>query len=211
MSAIPPLPKDTAIVIDKEGVYRWVYEFGLFTNPTILFTVWKILGGIAVAMLVCFGIFDVVNGSLSTEEIFEQLRNGVLFLLFILALSLVGYLVYGWMQGGTYCVIFAMDEEGILHKQLPKQYKKAQVVSALNIIAGIATGKPGQIGTGILSARDSISSNFANVRSIQGIRHRGVIKVNEPLAKNQVYVEPQDYDFVYDYIVSHCPNVTVKR
>ena len=27
------------IVKDEHGTYRWVYEFNLWTNPTILFTV----------------------------------------------------------------------------------------------------------------------------------------------------------------------------
>lgn len=46
------------------------------------------------------------------------------------------------------------------------------------------------------------------MRSIKGSRALQVIKVNEPLMKNQVYVEPSDYDFAFGYIVSHCPNAT---
>jgi hypothetical protein len=33
------------------------------------------------------------------------------------------------------------------------------------------------------------------------------IKVNEPLSKNQVYVEKEDFDFVYNYILARCPMV----
>jgi len=37
-----------------------------------------------------------------------------------------------------------------------------------------------------------------------------IIKISEPLAKNQVYVEPGDYDFVFNCIVSRRPNAAVK-
>ena len=57
---------------------------------------------------------------------------------------------------------------------------------------------------------DSTSSDFANVRSVKGSRALRVIKVNEPLAKNQVYVEPADYDFVFGFIRDHCPNAHVR-
>ena len=107
--------------------------------------------------------------------------------------------------------MFTMDERGIQHKQLPRQFEKAQVMGALNVVAGLTTGNPTQMGIGaITSTRNAISSDFAAVRSIRGYRRRGVIKVNEPLAKNQVYVEAQDYDFVFNYIVEHCPNAVVK-
>lgn len=202
------------IVKDEQGVYRWVYEFSLFRNPTILFTVLKVILGVAAVGLILLlvstlpGLF---NGSSNSASVAETLRFGGLLMLFFVGLTLVGYAVYAAMQGGTYCVLFTMDEQGITHKQLPKQYKKSQVVSALNVLAGLATGSPGQVGVGIITAtRDSIASSFENVRSIKGSRALQVIKVNEPLAKNQVYVEPQDYDFVFDFIRSHCPNAQVK-
>lgn len=202
------------IVKDEQGVYRWVYEFSLFKNPTILFTVLKVILGVAAVGLILLlvstlpGLF---NGNSNSASITETLRFGGLLMLFFVGLTLVGYAVYAAMQGGTYCVLFTMDEQGITHKQLPKQYKKSQVVSALNVLAGLATGSPSQVGMGIITAtRDSIASSFENVRSIKGSRALQVIKVNEPLAKNQVYVEPQDYDFVFDFIRSHCPNAQIK-
>jgi hypothetical protein len=33
------------------------------------------------------------------------------------------------------------------------------------------------------------------------------INVNEPFAKNQVYTTKEDFDFVLDYILQHCPKV----
>ena len=51
------------------------------------------------------------------------------------------------------------------------------------------------------------TSDFASVRSVQPYKSRNLIKVNELLSKNQVYVNAEYFDFVYDYIRSHCPKL----
>ncbi|MDO5118104.1 MAG: hypothetical protein Q4D34_06420 [Eggerthellaceae bacterium] len=204
----------SGIVQDENGVYRWVYEFNLYKNPTILFTVMKILVGIIVIGLVimlAFMVPDLAKGYADSGDVAETLTFGGIFIALFIVLTVVGYLVYAIMQGGKYCVVFTMDEEGITHKQLPRQYKKAQIVGALNVLAGLAGGNVTQAGIGLItSTRDSISSEFASVRSVKGSRALRVIKVNEPLAKNQVYVEADDYDFVFGFIRDHCPNARIK-
>ena len=202
------------IVKDKDGTYRWVYEFNLFTNPTILFTVLKVLLGVVAAgivLLLASMVPNLMRGVADASDVLGALRFGGLLLLFFLVLACAGYALYALMQGGKYCVVFSMNEQGITHKQLPKQFEKAQVVGALNVLAGLASGKPGVAGMGMITAaRDSISSDFANVRSVKGSRALQVIKVNEPLAKNQVYVDPEDYDFVFGFIRDHCPAAEIK-
>lgn len=202
------------IIRDEQGTYRWVYEYNLLTNPTILLTVGKILLGI----IACLGVFmlvllapDLVRGYADSSEIIGTLRmTGLLALLFIV-LTIVGYAIYALMNGGKYCVLFTMDDEGITHKQLPREFKKAQVVAGLNVLAGLVAGNLSQMGMGVLTAtHDTTTSTFSSVRSVRGSRRLRVIKVNEPLAKNQVYVESEDYGFVFGFIHDHCPNADVK-
>ncbi len=212
-SVKPAPPQSSSIVVDDDGVYHWVYEFNLFTNPTILLVIIKIFLGI-IAALIVFGIVllvpDLVQGYASAEDVAGVFVSGGAIALLFIVLSIIGYVIYAFMNGGKYCVVFTMDDEGITHKQLPKEFKKAQVIGALNVLAGLASGNLPQTGMGILTAtHDATSSNFASVRSVKGSRALRVIKVNEPLAKNQVYVEPGDYDFVFGYIRDHCPNATV--
>ena len=201
----------SSIVRDEKGAYRWVYEFNLFTNPTILFTILKIFLGIVVALVVFLLVLlvpDLARGYADSSDVLGTLQLGGGLALLFAALTLVGYVVYALMQGGKYCVVFTMDDAGITHQQLPRQYKKAEVISALNVLAGLATGSPTLAGVGLTSARDSITSDFSAVRSIKGSRALRVIKVNEPLTKNQVYVEPDDYDFVLGFIRDRCPNAS---
>ena len=196
-----------------DGKYRWVYEYKLLTNPTIFLTVFKIFAVIIVVGTVLLFVTELGNAWFWKDplgELVENLRFGGMFLALFLVLTIIGYLVYAAMNGGSYCAVFAMDEKGVEHKQLPKQYKKAEVINALNVLVGAATGNVTTMGIGLMGTRDSMRSDFATVRSIKPLRRCHTIKVNEPFAKNQVYVEPQDWDFVYGFIVEHCPNARVK-
>ncbi len=201
------------IVDDGQGVYRWVYEFHLMKNPVIFLTVFKIMGGLAllgVLIMVGFNAVDIGKGYSTWADLFGSLKGGLLFILFWFVLVGVGYTVYAAMHHWKYCVVFTMNNEGIEHRQMPEDYKKSEAIADLNIIAGFLTGNLTQIGIGLTSQRDVLATDFKDVRSIQGMRAFSTIKVNEPLGKNQVYVDKEDYDFVYNYIVERCPNAKIR-
>lgn len=213
-ASLPQPPSESSIQLCPDGAYRWVYEYNLLTNPTILLTIGKVFLGIIIgfgALMLIMLVPDLVQGHAGAEDIaFSFQMTGIMLLVF-LVLIILGYGIFALMQGGKYCVMFTMDENSVTFTQMPKEMKLAEVVGLLNVIAGLAGGKPSQVGLGIATAsRESMTSTFSAVRSIKGSRRLQVIKVNEPLAKNQVYVQPEDYDFVFDYIVSHCPDAQVR-
>ena len=155
------------IIEDKDCTYRWVYEFNLLTNPTILLTVVKVFLGI-IAALVVLGVVltipDLVQGYADAEDVLGVFRSGGIMALLFIVLTIVGYAIYALMNGGKYCVLFTMDDEGITHKQLPREFKKAQVVAGLNVLAGLAAGNLSQMGMGILTAtHDTTVSTFSSV------------------------------------------------
>lgn len=197
------------IVVGPDGKYRWAFEFNMYRNPTILLTIWKIFAGIFAGIWIFLLALEASDGDLDAKNGFILTGVFVLALLGMLVLSTAAYLVYALYMGGGYCVLFEMDDEGIIHRQLERQVKKAQAVSALNVLVGLATANPSQMGIGMLSARSELSSTFSKVRSVRANRRRGVIKVNEPLAKNQVYCEPEDFDFVLGHIVGRCRQAKV--
>ena len=89
---------------------------------------------------------------------------------------------------------------------MPKTVKKAEAIGLITALVGLAAKNPTTVGAGMLSASRSTSTSvFANVRRVKARRRMNLIKVNQLLFKNQVYVPDEDYDFVYDYIKSHCP------
>ena len=104
-------------------------------------------------------------------------------------------------------VLFEMDENGILHRQMQKQVKKAELLGFITAMVGILAKRPTTVGAGLLAATKTSSySTFSAVRSVKAYRYWHLIKVNEPFCLNQVYVD-EDFDFVYNYIRSHCPKV----
>jgi hypothetical protein len=70
---------------------------------------------------------------------------------------------------------------------------------------GLFAGKPGVVGTGVLSqARMSMTSTLAHVSRLIPCRRMHLIKVNQRLSKNRIYVHDEDFDFVYDFLCQHC-------
>lgn len=200
-------PYGSRIQLCQDGKYRWIYEMHMMKNPVIFFTVLKIFGWIFFIGWLLLSIFDLIDGN-GLEII---LKSGMVMFLFFLGftvLTILGYTLVAAMNGWKYVVLFEMDEHGLLHHQMKEQVKKAKAIGWLTILAGGASGNLSTIGAGILAATKTTSaSDFAHVRSIKPQRRWNTIKVNEPLSKNQVYVEKEDFDFVYNYILARCPKV----
>ena len=192
------------ITFDADGFYRWAYELNLYKNPTIIFLIWKIFGFILLGLWLFMVLLEFIDDSLSLETLLDISEVMLLFGLGFGVLCLVGYLVYALMMGGKYCVLFEMDDRGVNHIQMAPQVKKVEAISILTMLVGAMAGRPGVVGTGILAAaRTSMYTAFADVRSVEPIPGRDLIKVNELLNKNQVYAEKEDYDFVLNFILAH--------
>lgn len=203
--AYTPNPEafDNNVTLCPDGIYRWVYELNMFKNTAIIGTLLKIFGGIALAIWLLMNIADGFSNFLETTK--------VMFFIIIGMVVLVGlsYLIVAAMNGGKYCVLFEMDETCLRHIQLPKQFKKAQVAGWIAMIAGAIAGNPTATGAGILAAsRNSLVSEFPKVRNIKAYPARNLIKVNAPFSNNQVYVDDANFQFVLDFIRSHCPKAS---
>ncbi len=195
------------IVLCEDGKYRWVHEVNLFKNPTIFLLVWKIFFFIVLGMFAFMLIIDAVNGDLDGEAFLSMLKIFGYILLGMTALVGISYLLYAAIMGGKYCVMFEMDANGVNHKQMPKQAKKAQILAGLTVVAGLAAGRLSTVGAGLGAARTEMYSDFSKTRKVKSYPRRGLIKVNGLLNHNQVYTAKEDFEFVRDYIVAHCPNL----
>ena len=188
-----------------DGKYRWQYEVNMYTNPAIFLTVYKIFFWTIVIGFSLFAFFlRVIPGD--WEGLAFAAKGMLIALAGFFVLTLLGYLVVALMYHGKYVVLFEMNDKEVSHIQIAEQYRKAQKIGVLTALVGIAAKRPGTVGAGMMStARQASTSVFANVRKVKPRRRMHLIKVNQLLNKNQVYVPEEDYDFVYDYIKSHCP------
>ena len=196
-----PEQLDGTVQLCQDGVYRWVYELSMLKNPAILLTLLKIFGAIIGGMWLLLNIMDGFSSFLETTKIMALILAGVLVLI------LISYLVVAAMYGGKYCVLFEMDEQQIAHVQLPRQFKKAQVAGWIAMLAGVVAGNPVATGAGILAAsRNKLTNQFSKVRSIKAAPGRNTIYVKGMLKSNQLYADDVNFQFVLDFLRSHCPN-----
>ena len=124
---------DSRVTLCPDGKYRWVFEVPMLKNPSILYDVYKVLG-------ISFGVVWLLNVLLIGCEDGFSLENlwGSTYVLLAVALvlaviALIAYVIVAWCYGWKYVVLFTMDEKEIVHQQMPRQVKKAQILGALTI------------------------------------------------------------------------------
>ena len=189
------------VTMCQDGKVRWVYEMSLFRNPTILYTLIGVfLLVIAIMWLLMFfiGLGDGVSEAAEGATMVAGIGLAI-----IIPLCLVGYAVYALILKGKYCVVFEMDDDGVLHAQQERQAEKAGLLADIGILAGILAGNPTLAGSSLLAKTNtSMYTDFPSVKFIRPARKRNTIYVNN----NQVYVPDEDFDMVLDFIRAHCPN-----
>lgn len=196
------------VMLCPDGKYRWVYEFDMLRNPSMIILVLKVFG-ISILIVGAFLIILSLYDGDSLQEIIHFEGKLILIMCGIfIPLAIVSYLILAATFNWKYVVLYEMDEEGIECRQLKKQVKKSKAIGFITTMMGIATGNPTTMGAGLLAATRSTSySTFSSVKAVKPYPRRNLIKVNEPFFFNQIYVEDEDFDFVFSYIRSHCPKV----
>ena len=200
------------VYLCADGVYRWYYEYKMLKNPTVFLTVLKVLGmsaAIVAALVAIFSLKDWINYGFQLEA-----GSGKVLLIVIavfLGITVLSYIILAALYGWKYLVLFEMDDTRIVHIQMPRQVKKAETVGLLTALVGAASHNPMVVGIGYNAASKTEStSEWSRVTKIKCRKKMQTIYVNSRLDHNQIYVDPEDFDFVKDFIVSHCKNAKIK-
>ncbi|MBP3269063.1 MAG: hypothetical protein J6L98_00140 [Bacteroidales bacterium] len=194
------------VALCEDGKYRWTYPLDMLKNPSILFVLLKIFGILLSIPLLIALISAAANND--WQKIWDGfIKIWLIVMVVFFVIILISYLIVVWMNGGKYVVNFTMDEKRLIHEQVPVQYERARKVGLLAALVGIFAKRPAAAGAGALAAsRDTSVSVFDKVRRVKPRRGQNLIKVNQSLERNQVYVPDEDFDFVLDFIRKHCPN-----
>ena len=205
-------PVSENIWLCPDGVYRWTYEFDMLKNPTILFSVWKVLGISFGAVYLFTLVVDLLQGAIrSWADLWSASKLFVLLAGVFLVISVISYIILAALYGWKYQVLFEMTDEYVRHIQMPRQFKKAEAIGWLTSFVGALAGKPYMMGLGSsAAAKNTSTSEFKNVETVKVRRRRHTIHVNQLLDKNQVYAEDGDFDFVEKYIKDRCVKAKLK-
>ena len=194
------------VLLCTDGKYRWVYEMNLFKDLWVFWTILKIFGGIILGGMLIFLVIEIFGG----HDYEGVLKMGLIMGAIFLGLSILGYLLYAAMMGGKYCVVFTMDNEGILHEQQAKQAKKASVIGDLLVLAGAATGNLTTVGIGMTHGnRSAMHTTFKGTKKLTSIKRSRTIKLDSPMDHNRVWCEDEDFDFVWNYIAARCQGAQI--
>lgn len=195
------------IVVDNNGKYRWVYEQPMLKSFFLLFEVWRVLVLAGVIVSAFMAIIGLIEGN-GFQGVLFALKMGWLVCGILLVLSIPSYYILVKANNGKYTVLFEMDDSGIDHIQIKTEATEA--LELLTMLAGMMAKNRGTTAAGMMAASGgSLYSRFSNVRKIRGYRDKNLITVNGRLMRNQVYVNDDDYDFVYEYITEHCPQADI--
>lgn len=159
------------IYLCPDGVYRWFYELDMLKNPTILITVWKVLGisfGVVALFILIVDLFQGVIQSIS--DILPALKVILILVPAFLVISIISYLILAWTFGWKYIVLFEMTDEYVKHIPSPKQFKKAQALNWLTVMVGAMAHNPTVMGSGMLAG--SKSSSTSVFREVEFLRIR---------------------------------------
>lgn len=198
------------MVLCDDGVYRWVYEYSLFRNPGLFFLIWKVFFFIMLGICAFTLLMDVINGYMDGEQLLGTLRVFGIILAVMTGLVVISYLIYAAIMGGKYIVMFEMDDEGINHKQIEAQARKARKIGSAAFIAGAASGNLSTMGAG-MNVRTEMYSQYNLVKKVKPYPRRNLIKVNNVLQRNQVFAHDEDFEFVLNYINERVPEKARKR
>lgn len=194
-------------VLCPDGKYRWVYDVPMLKNPSILMEVFWVLGisfGVVWLFVLLIG---VCADGFDLTAMWGITRGFLLLMAVFLVLGCVAYFFVSWYYGWKYSLLFIMDGQEVVHKQLPGTEDKARAIGKLTALAGAAGGRMGMAGMGVLIAtRTSMATSLDSVRRLKPCRRMNLIKANERFSRNRIYVASEDFDFVYDFLCQHCPN-----
>lgn len=196
------------IQLCHDGKYRWTYEVNLYKNMSMFYDLMRVMG-ISFAIVLVFMFALQLYEGMDWDKLLNTLWGFLLICAVLTMVGLIGYLIWACISGGRYAALFEMDEESVTHMQMPKTMERGKLIGAICMMIAVATENTTLAANTILaSCVNAWKSEFKTVRKVTPKRRRHLIKVNELLTKNRIYVENmEDYEFVLDFIRQHCPRI----
>lgn len=190
----------------EDGVYRWLYEYKMFSNPAMLFMLWRMFFwaiGIGWIILIPFALILFAGW----DSLFAVLLDfAVTVLVAAFTLGTIGYLVYAIHMGGRLFMLFEMNEEGITMTLAPKTFERQKGLMWLSIASGLTVSQaPNVFMDAALVNKKSQSSTFELTTTVLVKKWYSCLHLRQLLGYNLIYMDKEDFDFVWEYIKARLP------
>ena len=180
------------VTLGEDGVYRWAYDMDMYGNRYLLSVLLKVFAAIGAAgyafLLFLLGRDGRLNGRTALLALLPFLGFG--------ALLTIGYYLAALIMHGHYRLQFAMNEESIL---LVRKESTQRLMDAAGALSALAGGP----GAGVDA---SGFTQFSRVRGVREHPRYDALNLRCLTGANQIWIPPEDYDFVRDYILQRVPD-----
>lgn len=188
----------------RDGKYRWSGEVNMLRNWTAWGTLLKMYCGLAVVTAVMLAALLI-----NLEGRTEGLKAGLLALKYGLPaaalLSVAVYLLMAVYYGGTYCVIYEMDENGVLYMRMKSYFKKKRAREYISYLSGLKR-KPKSITKEDMyrSSKETKYFSFDGVKKVRYNKRTGVIMLKRSVFTDKIYIDPVQFAFIFHYMKKVC-------
>ena len=199
----------TRIFRDDKGTFCWVYKLPMFRNFAILRTYLTAMG-FALLLPAAFLLFLMVRENGFSSEVLSLLGLFAGIFAAVAFISILCYLGVAKLSGGYYVHIFRMDEDSITLSRASAGNRIAEAIGAFAASIGDDGTNPGHVMTALAqSSSPIVSTKFKDVISLKCDRGHGEIRVHSFLTWYSVFVGIDDFDFVAEYLQTHCKKARI--
>lgn len=197
------------IQLGNDAKYRWVFERSMYSDYASLVAVYKGIGIMCIATWLIISL--LILFSEGTSGVWEITKGFVIVIPIFAILTPLGFFFWAFIRGGKYRELFEMSDKQIVHRQISRKVKDSEVIGWLSVLTSVAA-LTGHVSPGVVSASHGIRAHtkvktkiyYKNVEKVIANRDKGIIKLCERVGHHDIYVNSQDFDFVYDFLLSHC-------
>lgn len=190
----------------------WEYSLSLYRDLSVLRLILKIFFFICLGMGVFLALLQAFDGPGGWRGVPDAVLPMGLVFGILAGISVLGYFLYALIMGGSYDMLFTMDGEKVVHSQHPRQFERYRRLAFLMIFLSLfqkGGSRYRMAGTGLATAsRQSMTSDFARVKSIEADPAHEVIHLLCGPSRNRIYVPASQYEAVLGHIRACCPKAS---
>ena len=122
------------------------------------------------------------------------------------------YFLVAALFGGNYIFIYTMTDHSLTVNQPAGQAARSMAIGAFTSAAGAVGGNPGVMMAGLAARGNQItSSEFDKILSLKIDPPAGEIRIHSFLTWYSIYVGPDDFAFVAEYLRTRCKNAAISE